>query len=410
MIRILTIAEWYLPGFKAGGPVRSLSNLISALGHAECEFFVLTRDRDIGDSAPFLGVATDTWVPFGKGQVFYTADTSMANLRRRIAEISPDIIYLNSFFSRLTVKILLLRRLGLLPPAAVVLAPRGEFSPGALALKTTKKRVFMGGAALAGLYGNVLWHASTQREKREMENIFAAFPLNTQNAQGIAGPIHVASDMADAQPEGRGLGLAPTKESGRVSFVFISRISLMKNLIGAIELVSALSGEVVLDIYGPVEDPRYFAFCQQTIAKVPANVNIRYMGALPHEQARQKFSEYHFFLFPTLGENFGHVIVESLAAGCPAVISDQTPWQGLEDRNAGWTVPLENKEAWRKVLQSCVDMDNAAFARMSTAARRFAQEVSLSPTIREENLNLFRHALAPRNPEGESMRSITANQ
>src|SRR5437763_11925081 len=123
---------------------------------------------------------------------------------------------------------------------------------------------------------------------------------------------------------------SPRKRTGEVSFVFVSRVSPMKNLLAAIEMLSALPGEVLFDIYGPVDDQAYFLRCRQAAAKLPPNVKVCFKGPLPHEEAQAKFAEYHFFLFPTLGENFGHVIVEALAAGCPLIISTETPWSSLQ--------------------------------------------------------------------------------
>src|SRR5262249_16327598 len=142
MTRIFTIVDWYLPGYKAGGPIRTISNLIELLG-VEFDFFVLTRDRDFGDRASYPDLAKDAWTQIGTARVLYAADLSLSSFRRCIREIQPDIIYLNSFFSRLTIKILLLRRLRLIPSCPMVLAPRGEFSQGALGIKQLRKKLFL---------------------------------------------------------------------------------------------------------------------------------------------------------------------------------------------------------------------------------------------------------------------------
>jgi glycosyltransferase involved in cell wall biosynthesis len=390
MTRILTIVDWYLPGFKAGGPVRSVSNLIAAVGSGSCEFFIFTRDRDLKDHVPFPDVPKDTWVQVGKARVFYAANVSITNLRRRLREVSPDIIYLNSFFSRLTIKVLLLRRLGLLPRAAVVLAPRGEFSPGSLELKKVKKVSFMALAGRFGLYRDLLWHASTQREKREMERVFSRFRFGVEGRIGIAPPIHVASDI----PEDLGFASKSLqKKPGQVSFLFVSRVSPKKNLMAAIDMLSTLKGDVAFDVFGPIEDARYWAKCLRTASRVGRNVKVRHLGALPHDEARKMFLRYHFFLFPTLGENFGHVIPESLSAGCPVIISDQTPWTNLEAKNIGWDLPLQDRERWRQVLQQCVEMDNDAYQGMSRCALAFVKDYVNSPRIKEENLALFRNSL-----------------
>lgn len=57
-----------------------------------------------------------------------------------------------------------LRRLGLLPLVPVILAPRGEFSPGALGLKAWKKRPYIELTRMIGLHRGITWQASSERE------------------------------------------------------------------------------------------------------------------------------------------------------------------------------------------------------------------------------------------------------
>ena len=177
----------------------------------------------------------------------------------------------------------------------------------------------------------------------------------------------------------------------------------MKNLLAAIEMLSALPGEVLFDIYGPVDDQAYFLRCRQAAAKLPANVKVCFKGPLPHEEAQAKFSEYHFFLFPTLGENFGHVIVEALAAGCPVITSTETPWSGLQQRGAGWDLPLSDRNAWREALQHCVAMKDDEYQSMSKAAAKFVRDWLDSSPIKEANVALFNRSLSgsARNDEPE---------
>src|SRR5689334_5481948 len=129
MTKVIAVTDWYVPGFKAGGTVRSLRNLIALLSNDRFAFYVLTRDRDLTDKHPYENVETETWIRVGKADVFYTANTSFSNLHRIIRQLQPDVIYMSSFFSRLTFKILLMRRFGLLTKSQVALAPHGEFSP-----------------------------------------------------------------------------------------------------------------------------------------------------------------------------------------------------------------------------------------------------------------------------------------
>src|SRR5689334_10638269 len=101
MRRILTIVDWYLPGYKAGGPIRTVSNLVRLLS-SKFDFYVLTSDRDFGDHKAYDGVKTECWEVLDGARIFYSNHLSLRNLRRRITEVQPDVIYLNSFFSRLS--------------------------------------------------------------------------------------------------------------------------------------------------------------------------------------------------------------------------------------------------------------------------------------------------------------------
>ena len=46
---------------------------------------------------------------------------------------------------------------------------------------------------------------------------------------------------------------------------------------------------------------------------------VEYVGAVPGDGAVSFLSRFDLFVFPTLGENFGHVVLESLAAGTPVI-------------------------------------------------------------------------------------------
>ena len=78
-------------------------------------------------------------------------------------------------------------------------------------------------------------------------------------------------------------------------------------------------------------------------------------------------------LFPTLGENYGHVILEAMMASCPVVISDRTPWLDLEKNNVGYSIPLEDKAKYIKCLQQYADMNTEEFEEVSRGAFLYAK-------------------------------------
>lgn len=368
-MKILTIIGTYLPGYKAGGPIRSIANLVDRLGD-EYKFYILTSDRDLGDEKPYPGVERGGWYPRGKAQVLYLPPQAQGlfGLHRILRTLTYDLIYLNSFFSLTSIEILLLRRLGLIPPVPVVLAPRGEFSPGALAIKSYKKNAYLALSNLVGLYQGIRWQASSAYEAEDIRK-----SINRTANVILAAPVSVS---VDPNPVATSCASAGTyreaKNRGELRIVFLSRISRKKNLDFALNLLGNVKGNIYFDIYGPIEDQAYWQECQILISKLPAQIHVQYCGTVPHQEVAQVFSRYHLFLFPTHGENFGHVILESLSGGCPILISNQTPWHDLERHGGGWDVPLSDAGRFQALLEACVGMDQAAFNAISASAHTFA--------------------------------------
>lgn len=377
--RVVTLLDHYLPGFKSGGPLRTVSNMVEQMGEAY-DFRIITRDRDATDTKPYPNVSVDAWNHVGHAQVYYASPghLSFGRLRSLIRSATPDVLYLNSFFSTLAIKCLFLRRFGVVPDIPVVLAPRGELSPGALSLKHIKKRLYMTIARWLGVYGDLLWQASSSLEQDEISAVFSRARVH------VAPNVPAGLRMRDTE--------AKPKSSGVARFIFLSRISPKKNLHRVLKMLRGLSGEISLSIVGPIRDEGYWEKCAHTIRRLPENVHVDVLGSVPHEQVHDLLSRHHFLVLPTLGENFGHAILEALAAGVPVLISDQTPWRGLAHEGVGWDMALDDTEGWLNVLQYCVDIHQDEYDRISSSARTYAVHWSSDNSILRANTDLFTRA------------------
>ncbi|MGN6449400.1 MAG: hypothetical protein ACTHLK_12565, partial [Brucella intermedia] len=151
---ILVFVHYYLPGYKSGGPVRTIANMVEALGD-EYDFRIVTSDRDVTDTEPYPDAVEGRWVRVGKAQVLYLspAQKSLRHIGDILRTTPHEALYLNSFFDPdFTLKPLLARKLGLAPATRCILAPRGEFSEDALRLKSTKKTAFLLAAHMGRLH------------------------------------------------------------------------------------------------------------------------------------------------------------------------------------------------------------------------------------------------------------------
>jgi glycosyltransferase involved in cell wall biosynthesis len=95
-----------------------------------------------------------------------------------------------------------------------------------------------------------------------------------------------------------------------------------------------------LVVVGPIEDQRYYEQCVLAVAQLPLSATVEFVGAKTEAEVRELLLASDAMILPTLGENFGHAIFESLAVGTPVIISDQTIWRGLVEQKAGWDLPL----------------------------------------------------------------------
>jgi glycosyltransferase involved in cell wall biosynthesis len=355
---VLTIAGHYLPGFRAGGPIRSLANLVDALGE-ELSFRVVAYDRDLGTTAPYPGLR-DEWMRVGVAEVRYLPPGAglVRTLARLLRHERYDVLYLQTFFDpRLALFPLLLRRLGLIPRVPVVIAPRGQFSPGAFALGAWKKRAY---TALVRrlLRGDETWQATAAIEVEDI----------TRRLGDVR--IRVAPNVP---PVPLPVSARTPKTPGTLRAVFLSRVSRKKNLLGAVRAFEGVRGDLQLDVYGPLEDAHYWAECERAAAALSGDgLRLVHRGEVEPANVAETFAAHDLFLFPTLGENFGHVILEALLAGCPCLISDQTPWRGLEAARAGWDLPLARMSAFSEALQWCADAGAAEMAELSLGARALA--------------------------------------
>lgn len=380
-LRILACVPHFLPGIKAGGPIRSLAHLVEQLG-GEFEFSILTADRDLGDDTPFPKIEVNRWQHVGLAQVCYLspAEQRCFALARRIGQTPHDILYLNGLFNGLTRRVLLLRRCGVLPRRPTIVAPRGEFSPGALRLKYRKKRLFLAIARVVGLCRRVFWHATSDDEAELIRQWFGT------TVAVCSAPNLPSGAQRPIDRSARG------KQPGAARIVLLGRVSRMKNVDFALRVLAQVRGDVEFRVLGPREDREYDAECAALAERLPAGVRATFVGGLPPDDVWRELAAAHLMFLPTRGENFGHAIIEALRAACPVLISDQTPWCDLEEHRAGWVLPLDPAERFRAVVQQVIDMPEAEWAEWSAGARRFGEQFACNPAHREANRQLFLRA------------------
>lgn len=353
-----------------------MANMVKQLGSA-FSFHVFTLNHDYRLATEILpGVPYDQWTDYqGKGRVYYASPQRLnaALIRRVLREVEPDIVYLNGFHEWYFVTVPLW--LGKRPGRRVVMAPRGLLHAGALAIKPVRKHLYLRLFKVAGLHRHVRWHATDAQEVADIHKVFGS---------------HAEVVLAQGTPDFSLLPPAPVvKVAGQLRLVSVSLLAPKKNLDTVLRVLAELNLSVCYDIYGPVYDAAYWADCLKRMEQMPPNVQVRYRGAIEPAIVKAAIAEAHFFILPTFGENFGHVIFESLSANRPLIISDQTPWRNLQQQQAGWDVALDNPENLKAAVQTAFDMNQTEYEAYVCGARRVAERFIAQSDTRAEYAKLF---------------------
>jgi glycosyltransferase involved in cell wall biosynthesis len=381
---VLTFVSHYVPGFRMGGPLRSIANLVDHL-QGEFEFRVVTADRDMGDAFAYRGIETSRWMDVNGAAVRYLSpgEQNFAGLAKLMRETVHDVVYFNSFFSlQSTIVPLVARRLKLVERQPAVLAPRGEFSSGALSLKSGKKRAYIAAGKAAGLFTDTLWHASSDREAEDITRTLG------RHARQIHTATNLSSSLGKAPPPS-----APRPPGAPLRVLFLGRISPMKNIDYALRVLAMVQAPVTFSIVGPAEDAEYRSACERLGEALPDNIGVRWCSAVDPAEVPRVMAAHDLFFLPTRGENFGHVIAEALGAGTPVLLSDTTPWRGLAQAGVGDDLPLSDPAAFAAAIEAAARMTPEAEASRRARAHAYARERQVSSGDLEANRRLFLAAL-----------------
>ena len=139
--KILVFLPNYLPGYKAGGILKTISNTVDHLGFIN-EFKIVTLDRDLEDKKAYDNIIIDQWNKIGKNNILYLSpkNITILSLSGILRDNKFDIIYLNSFFDTVfTLRIFLLTFFTKYKDKRIIIAPRGELCSGCLSIKPLKK-------------------------------------------------------------------------------------------------------------------------------------------------------------------------------------------------------------------------------------------------------------------------------
>ncbi|MBV6440286.1 MAG: D-inositol-3-phosphate glycosyltransferase [Saprospiraceae bacterium] len=269
-------------------------------------------------------VTANSWMetPYGRA-IYHTARFHLLPVKmlHSVWEAMPecDIVHLNSLFYPPSLLSALIARWHQIP---IVWSPRGELDEKALVYSTWKKKPFLW-FIRRFLAQHSTFHSTSPEET---ERIYTIFGQNTRVVE-IPNYMELPPFLNLDQEE--------------LYLLYLGRIhpkKAIENLLSALPLSKQfMQSEYRLKIAGDDRNA-YGEQLKHQVFKLGLQEKVKFTGLVEGAEKQRLFAGARFFILPSHTENFGNVVIESLAQGTPVIASKGTPWAILEQNRAGfWT-------------------------------------------------------------------------
>jgi glycosyltransferase involved in cell wall biosynthesis len=190
---------------------------------------------------------------------------------------------------------------------------------------------------------------------------------------------------------------------------YAGRVSKDKNidfLIQAYRQVRELHPGVSLTIAG---SGPYLADLQSSCSDM---ADVHFLGRVEYADLPQLYNEHDLFVFPSITETFGMVVLEAQACGIPALVSDVGgPKEIIVDGATGYALPVDRVQPWVARLDEllhdlaaggmlCRQLGEAARMRV---VKRFSWDSILADMTRQDSASL---KPSPRQRQHESIKRL----
>jgi len=351
-----------------GGPAQTVPSLCSGLAAtgSRASIAVLAGDMAAAvDQAARAGVHVNTFPATVRHTVWYSR-----SLQRSLPHLvaSHDLVHAHAMWQAPG---WMACQEALRQNRPFVLSPRGSLLPQRLAKSRLKKQV----AALFFDARNVrrcaLMHATSVEEAESIRSY------------GYRGPIAVIPNGIDVPADSTLLDSRRLAETFRARFpetagkrllLFLSRIEPIKGVTSLASVWGDLAHRYPdwhLVIAGPVER-NHIEDVKRILASRNVACRTSLTGPLYGEAREQAFAASDLFVLPTMSENFGMVIGESLARGIPAITTVGAPWPGLVAHSCGWWIP-HGSQALSQCLHDALAAPASSLQDMGARGRRWMQ-------------------------------------
>jgi glycosyltransferase involved in cell wall biosynthesis len=369
------ITEYFYPFSDAGGPVRSVENILSLL-KPSFNISLLTSNQDYNGNILPKGINPNNIQiePITGCNTLYISSTLKGLFTSYNTIKCIDTVYINGLFKPT------LNLVPIIKSNKLIVAPRGMLQTPLLKQKCFQKKLYLSVLKFIFFFKNVKWHATTEQEASEIKSVFG----NKSDIKVISNiPVNPYIAVKNS-----------SKDSLSLSLVYYGLIVENKGILTLIQTLKSLNLPIILDIYGSIKDQSYWEKCLQEINSNNSPATFNYLGHANPSESQTILAKFDAYVLLTKGENFGHSIYESLSVGTPVIITNKTPWKFEDSSNPpGWIINYDDHDfdidTLKQTLTNLYHMDNDAYALSSKAAHAYAVDFYNSHDFKKEYTDLF---------------------
>lgn len=155
-------------------------------------------------------------------------------------------------------------------------------------------------------------------------------------------------------------------QAERLKVLFVGSLGQRKGLSYLLEAARLLNDQIDLTLIGfPVGESPELTRALQTH---------RWLRSIPHQEVLREMQRHDVFVFPSLFEGFGLVILEALACGLPVIATPHTAGPDvIAEGEDGFIVPIRSAEAIASTLELLIQDRDRLHQMSQTAIHRSRQ-------------------------------------
>jgi glycosyltransferase involved in cell wall biosynthesis len=336
---------------RFGGPVTVVKNVGGALASAghNVSYWGTADNSDREEVASMAGAHIyDVVWP----RSWYRSTGLVRGLSAGIGSV--DILHISGFWLHPTYAASRIARTNGIP---YIVSLDGCLEPWAMRsspLKWWKKRIYLDLVGKSIMQGAACIHAKSAQESEHFCQAGYRRPV-TIIPNGVDTDEFTSGDRSEAEAYWPNL-------RDRLVVLFMSRLSPEKGLDLLIpawaDVVKCPAyKDAVLVIAGP-DDRGYRTVVERLIDRFNISSGTCMTGMVRGQKKLALLRRANVFVLPSYSENFGIVVAEALSCGTPVITTTATPWQQLQEIDAGRWVPPEQGEVGQ-ALRELLNMSDS---------------------------------------------------